>query len=98
MAQDLWLSSLAPAFAAGMVLGGIYFAALWLTVQRLPRSPFPGRLVFSSYLARSFLVLGGLYLVMGDQWERAVSALAGFIILRVVLTRTISAAQAARRS
>jgi F1F0 ATPase subunit 2 len=75
------------ALAAGMAIGLIYFLILWLTLKRLPSSPAPGRLLIFSYLARLCLALAGFYLVMDGRWERVASALAGFVVIRSVLTR-----------
>ncbi|HPA84363.1 MAG TPA: ATP synthase subunit I [Deltaproteobacteria bacterium] len=77
------------AFVAGMALGLAYFIILWASLQRLPSSRTPFRLMIFSYIARLFLVLPGFYLVMNHRWERVASALAGFIIMRSILTRLL---------
>lgn len=76
-------------FAAGVLIGFLYFFGLWQTVQRLSASPRPWRLLAISYLLRLIFALGGFYLLMDGAWERLAAAVAGFIIVRVVLTRTL---------
>lgn len=80
---------LSGAFAAGLVLGAFYFIALWRTVKRLPDTPRPLRLMLGSFALRMAVVLPGFYFVMGGQWERLATALMGFILMRMILTRHI---------
>jgi len=75
------------AFAAGMALGAFYFLSLWKTLQKIPDVPNPGFVMFTSYALRTAVVLSGFYIIMGNSWERIVVALAGFIVMREVLTR-----------
>lgn len=92
------LPELGFALAAGMVLGLAYFLILWLTLQRISSSRMPVRLMIFSYAARLSLVLPGFYLVMDHRWQRAVSALAGFIIIRAILTHTLGRQESGNRS
>jgi F1F0 ATPase subunit 2 len=80
---------LSGAFAAGLVLGAFYFIALWQTVKRLPDTPRPLRLMLGSFALRMAVVMPGFYFVMGGQWERLATALMGFILMRMILTRHI---------
>lgn len=80
---------LSGAFAAGLVLGAFYFIALWQTVKRLPDTPRPLRLMLGSFALRMAVVLPGFYFVMGGQWDRLATALMGFILMRMILTRHI---------
>jgi F1F0 ATPase subunit 2 len=77
------------AFAAGLVLGAFYFIALWRTVKRLPDTPRPLRLMLGSFALRMAVVLPGFYFVMGGKWERLATALIGFILMRMILTRRL---------
>ncbi|HPX18462.1 MAG TPA: ATP synthase subunit I [Deltaproteobacteria bacterium] len=77
------------ALTAGMGLGLVYFFILWFTVQRLCSSPAPAALMIFSYMARLALVLTGFYFIMDHRWERVAVALAGFIVMRAILTRLI---------
>jgi F1F0 ATPase subunit 2 len=78
---------LSGAFAAGLVLGAFYFIALWRTVERLPDTPRPLRLMLGSFFVRMAVLLPGFYFVMSGHWERLIMALAGFILMRKLLTR-----------
>jgi F1F0 ATPase subunit 2 len=78
-----------PAFAAGLALGAFYFITLWRTVKRLPDTPRPLRLMLGSFALRMAVVLPGFYFVMGGKWQRLATALIGFILMRMILTRRI---------
>ena len=82
---------LALAFAAGMSLGAVFFGGLWWTVNRGLASERPALWFFVSMLARTGAALGGFYVVGGDNWERWLLCLVGFVLARMVvgwLTRT----------
>jgi F1F0 ATPase subunit 2 len=76
---------LAAAFVVGAGLGGLYFAALWATVRRLTRLA-AWQLQLALWL-RVALLLGGLYLVGGDDWRRWGCALAGVVLARTWYVR-----------
>lgn len=78
------LSDLIIPFAAGLLLSGVYFAALWLTVRRLPQTRSPLLTLGVSFLLRMAILLGGFYYLMQGRWERLVACLAGFFIVRTV--------------
>jgi len=77
---------LMAAFAAGLVLGGFYFIALWQTVRRLPATGSPARLILGSLILRMAVLSAGFYFVMGGHWERLAAAMLGFIVIRKILT------------
>jgi F1F0 ATPase subunit 2 len=77
-------SDLIIPFAGGLLLSGVYFAALWLTVRRLPQARNPLLLLGISFLLRTAVLLGGFYCLMQGRWERLVACLAGFFIVRTV--------------
>ena len=77
---------LIAAFAAGLVLGGFYFIALWQTVRRLPATVSPVRLMLGSFVLRMAVLSAGFYFVMGGHWERMAAVLLGFIVIRKILT------------
>jgi F1F0 ATPase subunit 2 len=77
---------LMAAFAAGLVLGGFYFIALWQTVRRLPATGSPARLMLGSLVLRMAVLSAGFYFVMGGHWERLAAAMLGFIVIRKILT------------
>lgn len=60
---EMDLAGLGLAAVAGIVLGAVYFAGLWLTVRRLPGNPSPYRLYSLSLLFRLCLLLAGFSLL-----------------------------------
>jgi F1F0 ATPase subunit 2 len=85
--NPVMLFPLVAAFAVGLALGAFYFATLWRTVRQLPATHSPARLMLVSFVLRMAVVMAGFYLVMGgEHWERLVSAMLGFIIIRKILT------------
>lgn len=77
-------------FAAGLVLGLMFFGGLWLTVRRLAGAPFPAGRVAASMLVRFALALGGFYLLarLGG-WPHALAGALGFTVTRLVLAARI---------
>jgi F1F0 ATPase subunit 2 len=73
---------LAPAFAAGVALGAIFFGGLWWTVGRGLASPQPALWFFGSMLLRMPVILTGFFLVGGENWQRWLACLLGFVIAR----------------
>jgi F1F0 ATPase subunit 2 len=70
---------------AGAALGAVFFGGLWWTVRRGVSSLYPALWFFGSGLLRTGIVVAGFYLVGGGQWRRLVSALAGFLVARLVV-------------
>ena len=79
--------ALAPASAAGMLLGAFFFGGLWWTVRRGLCSKRPALWFMGSLLVRTSVVLAGFYFASGAHWERLLACLLGFIIARFVVTR-----------
>lgn len=86
---------LASCFAAGLVLGGFYFTALWQAVRRLPSTASPVRLMLGSLFLRMAVLTAGFYFVMGAHWERLAAALVGFVVMRKILTYRLGPQKAA---
>ena len=86
---------LAGCFAVGLVLGAFYFTALWQTVQRLPSTQSPVRLMLGSFFLRMAVLTAGFYFVMGAHWERLAAALLGFVVMRKILTYRLGPQKAA---
>jgi F1F0 ATPase subunit 2 len=78
---------LAPAFATGVALGGIFFGGLWWTVGRGLASPEPALWFFGSMLVRMAVILAGFFLVGGENWQRWLVCLLGFVIARFAVQR-----------
>jgi len=71
---------------AGMGLGAFYFGTLWATVRHLPESRRPALLSLGSFLGRLAVLLVGFYLIMGEQWERLLAGVLGFLVVRKLFT------------
>jgi len=80
---------LSIAASAGLALGLFYFGGLWLTVRKISCSRRPGLLMFGSFVVRLLVTLCGFYLVMDGSLERVLACLAGFLVMRFVLTRFV---------
>ena len=72
---------------AGFVLGMLFFGGLWWTVHKGLSSARPALWFLGSLVLRTTIVLAGLYVVAGDDWQRVMLCLLGFIIARVIITR-----------
>lgn len=87
--SQLW--PLITMLALGMILGAFYFMTLWQTVNRLPRIKNRLRLMVISYALRLTVLLTAFYfIVQNGHWERLVSALLGFVLMRVIYTRHVA--------
>lgn len=73
----------------GLVLGGFYFALLWLTVKYLASIRWPATWVLLSLVLRMGGLLLGLYWISAGSWKRLVAALLGIIVVRVLFTRYV---------
>lgn len=78
--------TLAMPFAAGIVLGAIFFGGLWWTIRRGFSSNQPALWFLASLLLRTSLVLAGFYLFARGNWERLLACLCGFIAARLLVT------------
>ena len=81
--------ALALALVAGLGLGAIFFGGLWWTVRKGISSSQPALWFSASLLARTSIVLAGIYFVGLGHWERLVSCLLGFVIARFIAWRLI---------
>jgi F1F0 ATPase subunit 2 len=72
----------------GVVLGTVYFYALWVTIRRLPQARHPAPLLLASALLRLGMLFTGLYfLTASGHWESLLAAVVGIILARILLTR-----------
>ena len=77
-------------FGIGAALGLFYYGGLWVTVNRLSGTGWPGLLTLASFLLRTaVMALGFLWLMQGSAL-RLVVMLLGFITVRLVLVRYLS--------
>lgn len=80
----------ALSFLAGLGLGTLYFAALWLSVRRLAGGA-PARTLALSAILRLAMVLGALAaaLTLGLPVTHLASAILGFFAARLTATRIV---------
>lgn len=71
----------------GAAVSVVYFGALWLTVQRMMDANRPALVFATSFLIRVTFALGAFYLIADGRWQRLAVALAGFILVRLVVVR-----------
>jgi F1F0 ATPase subunit 2 len=77
------------ALFAGCLLGAIFFGGLWWTIQKGAVSSQPAVWFFVSFLLRTSIVLTGFYFILAGDWRRLAACLLGFLIARVVVTRSV---------
>ena len=75
--------------AGGVVIGLLYFGTLWWTVRRIRPAQHSAALVAASFLIRAALAAGALVLVSGGDPLPLLAAVAGFLIARTILIRTV---------
>jgi F1F0 ATPase subunit 2 len=91
-------SMLVIAFLLGVVLSGVYFGLLWLTVRQLVHRTRPEAVLLLSLLLRLFLLLSSFYLILHyGNWLQLLSALAGFMTLRILLLRKFKPGSISKR-
>jgi F1F0 ATPase subunit 2 len=78
---------LAPALAAGLVLGAFFFGGLWWTVGKGLASPQPALWFFTSMLVRTSVTLAGFYFIGREVWQRWLLCLFGFVLARMAVKR-----------
>ncbi len=91
----VWLP-LVAAFVAGLALGFLFFGGLWLTVKQLATAKQPALLFVASFVLRTAAVVVGVYLIGAGQWQRIAACMAGFILMRALLTWRWGPKQAAK--
>ena len=76
------------AFIVGASLGLFYFGGLWLTVQELPATKHPYRLIFFSFIFRLAVTLFVVSLILGSNSVYGVIPLLicclGFLAVRTI--------------
>ena len=77
---------LALAFGFGLLAGAAYLASLWVSVRRLGASAAPLPRLLVGAALRIALLVGAILIVMGGEWQLMLAALAGFIVMRIVVT------------
>jgi F1F0 ATPase subunit 2 len=87
---------LVGAFLAGMVIGGIFFGGLWLTIRHTLSSAALGLWLMGSFILRAAIALAGFYAVFAGDWRRLLACLLGFILARFILARVLQPKDALR--
>jgi F1F0 ATPase subunit 2 len=82
------------AFLAGALLGVVFFAGLWWTVQKGVTSQWPALWFFGSWMLRTGMVLAGFYLVAHGHWSRFLVCLLGFFSARIIVVMRLGRAPA----
>jgi F1F0 ATPase subunit 2 len=77
--------SLAPALAAGLLLGAFFFGGLWWTVIRGVSSRHPALWFLGSMLLRMTVTLAGFYFAGREDWRRWLLCLLGFVLARLAV-------------
>lgn len=70
----------------GMILGALFFGGLWMTVRQMTTSKRPGLLFMTSVIARSVMVLVGIWYFAADDAMAIACCLLGFIGIRLLAT------------
>lgn len=83
--NDGW--NLTLPWAAGVLLGAVFFGGLWWTVRKGLSSQHPALWFLGSQLLRTSVTLSGFYLIAGGRWERLMACLVGFISARFIVAR-----------
>lgn len=80
-------TNLAEAFAAGMLLGSLFFGGLWWTTRKAVKDENPALWFLGSLILRTGVMAAGFYFVTDGDWRRALACLSGFMIARLVVLR-----------
>jgi len=82
---------LLAALIGGLALGWAFFYGLHRTVQALPQTRHPARLLVLSLLLRLALlgVAFWLLVAVGGQWPELLAAFAGVMLMRLILIRQL---------
>ena len=72
---------------AGFLLGAVFFGGLWWTVRKGLSSRKPAFWFLGSLLIRTSIVIAGLYFVSDSHWERLLTCLFGFFVMRHIIVR-----------
>ena len=89
------IGQLILALVAGVAVSVFYFGGLWLTVRRVARSPRPGLLTFGSFIVRGVIAVAAMVWIARMHWQLLPGAMAGFVLVRVIVTRKLRPEDAA---
>jgi len=86
---DIPADSLPLPAAGGLLIGLLYFGALWWTVRRMSSARRPALLVAGSFLVRAAVAAVGIVCVSGGEPLALGVAMAGFLVGRSILIRVV---------
>ncbi len=75
------------AMMEGALLGTFFFGGLWWTVRKAVTARNPAFWFLGSMLLRTSIVVTGFYFILGDNWQRLLAGLLGFIVARHIVMR-----------
>lgn len=78
---------LVVAALAGVAIGALFFAALWLSLHVTAVRAYGAFWLPLCALLRIGATLAGFYWVAAGDWQRLLACVAGFMLARVVATR-----------
>lgn len=93
--MQVGIGQMALALAAGTAMAAFYFGGLWLTVRRIAARRRPMLLVFGSFIVRGAVVVAGMVWIARMHWQLLLAAMAGFVLVRVIMTRRLRPANTA---
>ena len=83
-------------FAAGALLGAVFYGGLWWTVRRVAVNS-QHLWLFGSFLVRSTLALAAFYAFARSDWQGLAACFLGFLAARIVVSYVVrSSTQKAR--
>jgi F1F0 ATPase subunit 2 len=77
------------ALLEGLVLGGIFFGGLWLTIRHTLSSAALGLWLVGSFILRMAIAVAGFYVVFAGDWQRLIACLFGFVLARFIIARML---------
>ncbi len=81
--------SVITGLAAGALLGGLYFGGLWWSVRRIRNIEHKKLFLFFSWLFRSVVLCGGLFLLAHHDSQMLLGAAAGLLTARFLIVRIV---------
>jgi F1F0 ATPase subunit 2 len=86
---DVGIAAVGIAAIGGVLAGAFYYGGLWWTLQRLANATRPALLLGMSFLVRTVVVLLALLWLTDLQFTLILVFMAGFIVMRLVLTQRL---------
>lgn len=88
-----YVQSVLVSFSAGVLAGIFNYAALWITVSKLPSSRRPSLLGVTSFILRMTVILAVFYLIIRVNWQSLLICLLGFLMVRSLILRHFRSAR-----